>query len=418
MESDENSENIEQSPQNISTTQEQENDSRFVDGQKIKMVNVRFPGQAKCFPFLIGKKNFSYGQKVIAMSDRGMAVGYINSFPYEVTFDKSMLPIKSISKVATQKDIEEEREHRSEEKKAEIICLKLIEKYKLDMNLTHVEFMQFGKKAVFYFTAPERVDFRGLVKDLVSELKMRIELRQISVRDRSAALGSVSVCGRQNCCSSFLKGYGNVSIKMAKNQNLALIPNKINGICGQIKCCMKYEDQTYINKRKKLPKEGHIIKVKNGDIGKVTNLHILREEFEMLTKDGKFRRYSISEYDPSEKLPENFHFPERFENIVNELQTLIGVSLNDDGQPKIKNNLSLQNNDQNENLDNNKKEKPQLTLKPQITNRSIDLTKKEDQLKNTQHNALKEISKEEDSSDLLKIDEYDEFDIDDEFDDL
>jgi cell fate regulator YaaT (PSP1 superfamily) len=192
------------------------------------------------------------------------------------------------------------------------------------MILTHIEFTQFGKKAVFYFNAPARVDFRELVKDLVYDLKMRIELRQISVRDRAAALGSVGACGMQTCCSTFLKNYGNVSIKMAKNQNLALIPSKLNGVCGQIKCCIKYEDEVYTDKRKNLPKEGQFIKTKNGDIGKVLKLNVLVEQFEMLTDLGARRNYSAGQYLGKESdAPSTYRFPESFEHVVNETQNLI-----------------------------------------------------------------------------------------------
>ncbi len=302
--------------------------SRFRDGEKLTMLRVRFPGNARSFAFLEGKRRFAYGQKVIAMSDRGMTVGYINSFPYEVFFNKSMLPIRSIAKVASAKDIQDQIEFRDSEKKAEVICLHLIEKHKLDMILTHVEFTQFGKKAVFYFNAQARVDFRDLVKDLVYDLKMRIELRQISVRDRAAALGSVGACGLQTCCSSFLKNYGNVSIKMAKNQNLALIPTKLNGVCGQIKCCIRYEDDVYIDKRKNLPREGSFVKALNGDKGKVQKLNILIEQFEMLTDTGYRRRYSSNQYKGRESdLGADYKFPEFFENIINETQAVIGLSL-------------------------------------------------------------------------------------------
>ena len=307
--------------------QDEKENSKFKEGEKITMIRVRFPGNARSFPFLIGKRRFSYGQKVVAMSDRGMTVGYINSFPYEVVFNKSMLPIRSIAKVASEEDIKAQIEFRDSEKKAEVICLRLIEKYQLDMVLTHVEFTQFGKKAVFYFNAPARVDFRDLVKDLVYELKMRIELRQISVRDRAAALGSVGACGLQTCCSSFLKNYGNVSIKMAKNQNLALIPSKLNGVCGQIKCCIKYEDDVYSDKRKNLPREGSFIQALNGDRGKVQKLNILVEQFEMLTDNGIRRRYSANQYSASKsELGSDYKFPEIFENIVNETQSVIGLT--------------------------------------------------------------------------------------------
>ena len=307
--------------------QDEKENSKFKEGEKITMIRVRFPGNARSFPFLVGKRRFSYGQKVVAMSDRGMTVGYINSFPYEVEFNKSMLPIRSIAKVATDEDIKAQIEFRDSEKKAEVICLRLIEKYQLDMVLTHVEFTQFGKKAVFYFNAPARVDFRDLVKDLVYELKMRIELRQISVRDRAAALGSVGACGLQTCCSSFLKNYGNVSIKMAKNQNLALIPSKLNGVCGQIKCCIKYEDDVYSDKRKHLPREGSFIRALNGDKGKVLKLNILVEQFEMLTDGGVRRRYSSNQYSTNQSdLGADYRFPDSFENIVNETQTVIGIT--------------------------------------------------------------------------------------------
>lgn len=307
-------------------TQDDKESSRFKEGEKLTMIRVRFPGNARSFPFLVGKRKFAYGQKVVAMSDRGMTVGYINSFPYEVIFNKSMLPIRSIAKVASPEDIQAQMEFRDSEKKAEVVCLHLIERYQLDMVLTHVEFTQFGKKAVFYFNAPARVDFRDLVKDLVYELKMRIELRQISVRDRAAALGSIGACGLQTCCSSFLKNYGNVSIKMAKNQNLALIPTKLNGVCGQIKCCIRYEDDVYSDKRKNLPREGSFVKVANGDRGKVQKLNILVEQFEMLTDQGIRRRYSSNQYNGRDSdLGADYKFPEFFDNIINETQGVIGL---------------------------------------------------------------------------------------------
>lgn len=328
-----------------------EPDSRFKDGEELMLVRVRFPGNAKSFPFLVGKRKFQYGQKVMAMSDRGMTVGYINSFPYKVTFNKTMLPLRSIAREASAEDIRQQMEFHESEKKAEVICLRLIERYQLDMVLTHVEFIQFGKKAVFYFNAPQRVDFRDLVKDLVQDLKMRIELRQISVRDRAAALGSIGACGLQTCCSSFLKNYGNVSIKMAKNQNLALIPSKLNGVCGQIKCCIKYEDEVYNDKRKNLPKEGSIIQAKNGDFGKVLRLHLLIEQFEMLTDFGVKRKYASNQFTKeSLELPVDYRFPETFDNITDETKTVIGLTVQEELVSKRFKEL-MDNDDELEELD-------------------------------------------------------------------
>lgn len=306
--------------------QDEVNPEQFVEGEKLNFIRVRFPGNSKSFPFLIGERKFQYGQKVVAMSDRGMSVGYINSFPYQISFHRNLLPIKAINRLATAEDWEQQLYHHHREQEAQRASQRLIEELKLDMNVTHVEFTQFGKKAVFYFTAPQRVDFRELVKRLVHELKYRVELRQISVRDRTAAIGAIGVCGLQTCCSSFLRNYGNVSIKMAKNQNLALIPSKINGVCGQLKCCLRYEDEVYLDKRKRLPKEGSMVALTNGDRGKVLKLHLLIEQFEMLTDQGQRRRYIADLYDPKTQLPSDWSFPQQFDHIVNETNTVIGLT--------------------------------------------------------------------------------------------
>ncbi len=303
-------------------------DTRFKEGQILRFVRVRFPGNAKSFPFLVGKRRIEYGQKVVAMSDRGMAVGYVNSFPYEVAFDKSMLPIKSISKIASEEDIVKEHETYLREKEVETLCQALIDKYELDMYLTHVEFTQFGKKAVFYFIAPARVDFRDLVKQLVTELKMRIELRQISVRDRAASVGGLGPCGRELCCSSFLAKYGNVSIKMAKNQDLTLNYSKLNGACGQLKCCLQYEDEVYAEKRKRLPHEGEIIMSTTGDVVRVDRLIILSEQFVGMTDRGIRRRYTI---DMFKHVIDNPKFPEFFDNVSDETHKIVGL---DEAQTK------------------------------------------------------------------------------------
>lgn len=317
--------NLEEQESEDQTNDEDRGETRWTEGDDITLVRVRFPGNSKSFPFLVGKRSFRYGQKVVAMSDRGIDVGYINSFPYTVAFKKSMLPVRSINKVATDEDIQEMQGNITKQKEAQRKAIRLIEELGLDMQVTHVEIIQFGKKMVFYFTAPARVDFRDLVKRLVSDLKMRIELRQISVRDRAAALGSIGACGLATCCSTFLKNYGNVSIKMAKNQNLALIPSKINGVCSQIKCCIKYEDDVYADKRKLLPKEGTYIHAANGDVGKVTKLHILVEQFDMITEKGQIRRYTKSQFHDGKKLPKDHPFPERFQHVVNETSNIIGL---------------------------------------------------------------------------------------------
>ena len=299
-------------------------DSRFKEGQVLRFVRVRFPGNSRSFPFLVGKRRIDYGQKVVAMSDRGMAVGYVNSFHYDVPFNKSMLPIRSISKVATDEDIVKDQEAYRQQKDAENICNDLIEEHKLDMHLTHVEFTSFGKKAIFYFIAPSRVDFRDLVRDLVHKLKTRIELRQISVRDRSASVGGIGPCGRELCCSSFLTKYGNVGIKMAKNQDLTLNFSKLNGVCGQLKCCLQYEDDVYRDKRATLPREGDIILTHTNEKCRVDRLHLLTEQFEVLTDRGVRKRFVVDMYKETLN-KEEANFPREFDSISNETHKVIGL---------------------------------------------------------------------------------------------
>ena len=320
---DETSE-INEAEREASEELENREDSRFKEGQTLRFVRVRFPGNSRSFAFLIGRRRIEYGQKVVAMSDRGMAVGYVNSFPYDVAFNKSMLPVRSISKVAMEEDIVKDRDAYHQQKNAENICNDLIEEYQLDMHLTHVEFTSFGKKAVFYFIAPARVDFRDLVKDLVGRLKTRIELRQISVRDRSASVGGIGPCGRELCCSSFLTKYGNVGIKMAKNQDLTLNFSKLNGVCGQLKCCLQYEDEVYREKRSRLPKEGDIISTHTGEIGRVDRLHLLSEQFVMMTNKGIRKRYVVDLYKETLN-KEEANFPKEFESVSDETFKIVGL---------------------------------------------------------------------------------------------
>lgn len=307
-----------------SEDREPKEDHRFKEGQILRFVRVRFPGNSRSFSFLLGKRLIEYGQKVVAMSDRGMAVGYVNSFPYDVPFHKSMLPIRSISKIATDDDIKEDKDAYHQQKRAENTCNDLIESFKLDMHLTHVEFTSFGKKAVFYFIAPSRVDFRDLVKDLVGVLKMRIELRQISVRDRSAAIGGIGPCGRELCCSSFLTKYGNVGIKMAKNQDLTLNFSKLNGVCGQLKCCLQYEDEVYREKRSRLPREGEYVTTHTGEAGRVDRLHLLTEQFVMMTNRGIRKRYTVDLYKDT-VTKEEANFPNEFEFVTDETTKIVGL---------------------------------------------------------------------------------------------
>jgi cell fate regulator YaaT (PSP1 superfamily) len=153
------------------------------------------------------------------------------------------------------------------------------------MDLVDVEYKFDGSKILFYFTADGRIDFRELVKDLASVFKTRIELRQIGVRDEVKRIGGNGVCGRELCCCSFLDNFETVSIKMAKEQNIALNPSKISGNCGRLMCCLKYEQEAYSDKLSRLPKVGAIVKTPSGE-GSVESVEILKELVKVKLKDG------------------------------------------------------------------------------------------------------------------------------------
>ena len=182
------------------------------------------------------------------------------------------------------------------------------------MNLTEVEYKFDNSKIIFFFTADGRIDFRELVKDLAAIFKTRIELRQIGVRDEVKKIGGNGVCGRELCCCSFLDNFETVSIKMAKEQNVSLNPSKISGNCGRLMCCLKYEQEVYEDKLKRLPKIGAIVKTEDGE-GTVDSIQTLREIIRVKFKDGEdtfYKRYPASdikiikniekeEIDPEEK---------------------------------------------------------------------------------------------------------------------
>ena len=166
---------------------------------------------------------------------------------------------------AVDEDFEVFRQNRFIEREAFDICLQKIRERELPMALATVERAFDGKKMRFYFTAEQRIDFRELVKDLAHVYKTRIEMRQIGVRDRAKKIGGFSVCGEELCCARFLQKFDPITIRMAKDQNLALNPTKISGLCGRLMCCLAYEADSYADARKEFPQTGVRVKTSLGD---------------------------------------------------------------------------------------------------------------------------------------------------------
>ena len=250
----------------------------------IKVIGVRFKKAGKIYYFDPSGLDIKQGNFVVVETARGIEFGECVIGIKEISESDIVSPLKSVIRVAEEADINKHKENKVKEKDALDICLKKIEEHGLNMKLIDVEYTFDNNKVIFYFTADGRVDFRELVKDLATIFKTRIELRQIGVRDEAKMLGGLGPCGRSLCCSTFLGDFASVSIKMAKEQNLSLNPTKISGICGRLMCCLNYEQSTYEDIRKRLPKVGSIVNI--GDTnGEVISNNTVKESVKV-----KYRR--------------------------------------------------------------------------------------------------------------------------------
>ena len=252
----------------------------------IKVVGVRFKKAGKIYYFDPADMNIQKDTYVVVETARGIEFGECVIGIKEINENDIVSPLKSVLRIATNEDIEKHFKNKDKEKDAFDICLKKIQEHGLTMKLIDVEYTFDNNKVIFYFTADGRVDFRELVKDLATIFKTRIELRQIGVRDEAKMLGGLGPCGRPMCCSSFLGDFASVSIKMAKEQNLSLNPTKISGICGRLMCCLNYEQSTYEDIRKRMPKVGSIVKTSEGT-GEVFSNNIVKESIKVKLKKGE-----------------------------------------------------------------------------------------------------------------------------------
>lgn len=250
----------------------------------VTVVGVRFKKAGKIYYFSPHENVIDSGNNVIVETARGIEFGNCVIGPKEVSDDKIVLPLKNVIRKANKDDEKKYLENKSKEENAFNICLEKIQKHNLVMKLIDVEYTFDNNKIIFYFTAEGRVDFRDLVKDLASVFRTRIELRQIGVRDEAKMIGGLGPCGRPMCCSVHLGDFAPVSIKMAKEQNLSLNPTKISGICGRLMCCLNYEQNTYEDIRKRLPKVSSIVKTEYGR-GEVISNSVVNESVKVKVKN-------------------------------------------------------------------------------------------------------------------------------------
>ncbi len=262
------------------------------------IVGIQFQKNGKIYNYDTNGLDLKPEEYVVCDTPHGADLGQVVVGCRQIDVQDSGIPLKNVIRKATEKDLQVSSENRSKEREAFAVCQKKIAEHKLDMKLVSVEYAFDNSKAMFYFTANGRVDFRSLVKDLASVFKMRIELRQIGVRDEARMIGGLGPCGRQICCGAFLDEFQPVSIKMAKEQNLSLNPTKISGVCGRLMCCLKYEQEHYEQTRKIMPRVGKEVSTPDGT-GVVTDLNIVKETVFVRIANGDTSE--IKEY-PMEKI--------------------------------------------------------------------------------------------------------------------
>ncbi len=285
----------------------------------VKITGVTFKNGGKVYYFSPGKDRYEKGMGVIVETARGNEYATV-TIPYaEVDDGKIISPLKPVVRIATARDRETVKRNLERKPEAMRITQEKIDKHNLDMKLIDCEFAFDGSKVVFYYSAPSRVDFRELVKDLSSAFKMRIELRQIGIRDEIKMIGGIGACGRECCCATCMPDLKKVTIKMAKTQGLSLNPSKISGLCGRLMCCLSYENGYYTEAGKSVPKIGSEVGTPDGK-GTVVNVNMLKMQVRVRIEDKqkdlvtyhdfpveqiKFKRAAPKERESDDDVPED-----------------------------------------------------------------------------------------------------------------
>ncbi len=229
-----------------------------------EVVGIRFKNAGKIYFFSPEGIEFQKGDNAIVETVRGVEFGIVAQPNNFVSEKEIVAPLKPVIRKATLEDQQIYEQNKKMEEDAAVIWEEKVKKHALDMRLVDVEYTFDNAKLIFYFTADGRVDFRELVKDLASVFRTRIELRQIGVRDEAKLYGGLGVCGRILCCKTFLSDFAQVSIKMAKEQNLSLSSSKISGTCGRLMCCLRFEQEVYEQEYANFPKVDSIVDTPSG----------------------------------------------------------------------------------------------------------------------------------------------------------
>ena len=238
-----------------------------------------------------------HGQLVLVRTEKGEEVAKVFVVNQQIAcaWKKNMPEALPLIRVLSTKDKEALAELEVAETEAFKTCKELVAQHNLNMNLVQTKYTFDKRKITFYYTAPERVDFRGLLKDLTQVFKrVRIDLRHIGVRDETSILEGNGLCGRPFCCCSFLRKFDSINIKLAKDQGMPITPGKISGTCGRLLCCLNYEYENYIEAAKDMPPIGSGVMTPDG-LGRVCSLHFLNNEISIKMEDGKIKNFKKEE---------------------------------------------------------------------------------------------------------------------------
>jgi len=260
------------------------------------VVGVRFKRAGKIYYFDPAGLELKRQEAVVVETARGLELGEVATTNREVSEEGIVSPLKRVVRKATASDLQQSQRNQVREKDALDVCRRKVQEHGLDMHLVDAEYSFDASKIVFCFTADGRVDFRELVKDLASAFRMRIELRQIGVRDEAKFLGGLGTCGRELCCCSFLDEFEPVSIRMAKDQHLSLNPSKISGVCGRLMCCLRYECQHYGGARAHLPEVGARVVTLDGE-GRVVCVNALKNSVSVELDNRVLKEFPVEEVD-------------------------------------------------------------------------------------------------------------------------
>ncbi len=265
------------------------------DDSENQVVDVYFDAFQKRYYFLNDlKPKVKINDQVIVETQMGLSLGKVVGIKSDNQFDLKEEPLKRIIRIATRNDVEKNRDLKEDAVKAGFVFRNKLKKYGLNLKLVATEYTFDRKKLIFYFASEERVDFRELVRELASIFKVRIELRQIGVRDYAKMVGDCGSCGKTLCCKTVINKFDSVSIKMAREQGVSVTPSKISGVCGRLKCCMGFENHQYAEIRDNYPAIGQSVMTCEGK-GVVTSINVLNDFIFVNVEEKGLQKFNLLE---------------------------------------------------------------------------------------------------------------------------